>query len=191
MSNLNPMGIDQTKLLKVSLISNHDIDNDLPLFPKLVTLTGRPMGSFNLYGNTYKNIYGYSCVDPILPNEYNVYAFLGNHPNLDRYPDIDNYVDLQYNLPDKVLYINRILAKHGWLEYENVNNSDRITWRKTVAWCDESDWGMININVRGRQPLGLVCPTKFHETLDELIKLLDNMCDKLQKDLSYQTKKGK
>jgi predicted AlkP superfamily phosphohydrolase/phosphomutase len=40
------------------------------------------------------------------------------------------------------------------------------------AWAEAGSWGMVYLNVRARQKDGIICPTKFHEARDDLIKMI-------------------
>jgi predicted AlkP superfamily phosphohydrolase/phosphomutase len=48
-----------------------------------------------------------------------------------------------------------------------------IDWGKTVAWGDGGYYGRCFLNVRGREPQGVVEPARYEETRDELIAKLE------------------
>lgn len=48
-----------------------------------------------------------------------------------------------------------------------------IDWSRTVAWGDGGYYGRLFLNVRGREPEGVVDPARYEETRDELIARLE------------------
>jgi predicted AlkP superfamily phosphohydrolase/phosphomutase len=48
-----------------------------------------------------------------------------------------------------------------------------IDWSRTVAWGDGGYYGRLFLNVRGREPKGVVDPARYEETRDELIAKLE------------------
>ena len=48
-----------------------------------------------------------------------------------------------------------------------------IDWSRTVAWGDGGYYGRLFLNVRGREPQGVVDPARYEETRDELIAKLE------------------
>ena len=44
-----------------------------------------------------------------------------------------------------------------------------IDWSKTVAWGDGGYYGRLFLNVKGREPQGIVEPARYEETRDEMI----------------------
>lgn len=48
-----------------------------------------------------------------------------------------------------------------------------IDWSRTVAWGDGGYYGRLFLNVRGREPEGVVDPARYEETRDELIAKLE------------------
>ncbi len=50
-----------------------------------------------------------------------------------------------------------------------------IDWRHTVAWGDGGYYGRLFLNVRGREPQGVVDPARYEETRDELVAKLEAM----------------
>ena len=49
----------------------------------------------------------------------------------------------------------------------------RIDWRRTLAWGDGGYYGRLFLNVKGREPQGLVEPADYEATRDELIAKLE------------------
>jgi len=50
-----------------------------------------------------------------------------------------------------------------------------IDWSRTVAWGDGGYYGRCFLNVKGREPQGIVEPSRYEETRDELIAKLEAM----------------
>jgi predicted AlkP superfamily phosphohydrolase/phosphomutase len=50
-----------------------------------------------------------------------------------------------------------------------------IDWSRTVAWGDGGYYGRLFLNVKGREPQGIVEPTRYEEVRDELIERLEAM----------------
>jgi predicted AlkP superfamily phosphohydrolase/phosphomutase len=48
-----------------------------------------------------------------------------------------------------------------------------IDWSKTVAWGDGGYYGRLFLNVRGREPQGVIDPARYEEVRDELIAKLE------------------
>jgi predicted AlkP superfamily phosphohydrolase/phosphomutase len=95
--------------------------------------------------------------------------------------------------PERFVYVNRWLADHGWLHlrptwrwrrrlvrrlparlrarYDTVEHVF-LDWRRSRAWCEvmETRSGGVWLNVRGRQPEGLVQPGAEYERVREEIR---------------------
>ena len=50
-----------------------------------------------------------------------------------------------------------------------------IDWSRTVAWGDGGYYGRLFLNVRGREPQGVVDPGRYEEVRDELARRLEAM----------------
>ncbi|HXF71414.1 MAG TPA: alkaline phosphatase family protein [Actinomycetota bacterium] len=50
-----------------------------------------------------------------------------------------------------------------------------IDWSRTVAWGDGGYYGRLFLNVRGREPQGVVDPERYEEVRDELARRLEAM----------------
>jgi predicted AlkP superfamily phosphohydrolase/phosphomutase len=50
-----------------------------------------------------------------------------------------------------------------------------IDWSRTVAWGDGGYYGRLFLNVKGREPQGVVEPSRYEEVRDELIAKLEAM----------------
>ena len=50
-----------------------------------------------------------------------------------------------------------------------------IDWSRTVAWGDGGYYGRLFLNVKGREPQGIVEPSRYEAVRDELIERLEAM----------------
>jgi predicted AlkP superfamily phosphohydrolase/phosphomutase len=50
-----------------------------------------------------------------------------------------------------------------------------VDWSKTVAWGDGGYYGRLFLNVQGREPQGVVEPSRYEETRDELARRIEQM----------------
>jgi predicted AlkP superfamily phosphohydrolase/phosphomutase len=50
-----------------------------------------------------------------------------------------------------------------------------VDWSRTVAWGDGGYYGRLFLNVQGREPRGVVEPSRYEETRDELARRLEAM----------------
>jgi predicted AlkP superfamily phosphohydrolase/phosphomutase len=48
-----------------------------------------------------------------------------------------------------------------------------IDWSQTIAWGDGGYYGRLFLNVKGREPAGIVDPARYEETRDELVAKLE------------------
>ncbi len=70
--------------------------------------------------------------------------------------------------------VNEWLIANGYLhlnEYPDKPTPFRelkIDWRRTVAWAESGFYGRVFLNVRGREPLGIVPPHDYHRIRNEL-----------------------
>ena len=76
---------------------------------------------------------------------------------------------------------NEWLAKEGYLRFEAEPDGPtpigkaRIDWPNTTAWGDGGYYGRLFLNVRGREPDGVVDPARYEEVRDELAENLEKM----------------
>ncbi|HEX2069990.1 MAG TPA: alkaline phosphatase family protein [Actinomycetota bacterium] len=76
---------------------------------------------------------------------------------------------------------NEWLAREGYLRFtENVSDPTPIgkapiDWGRTMAWGDGGYYGRLFLNVKGREPDGVIEPARYEETRDELVKSLESM----------------
>jgi predicted AlkP superfamily phosphohydrolase/phosphomutase len=76
---------------------------------------------------------------------------------------------------------NEWLAREGYLRFEVEPDGPtpigkaKIDWPNTVAWGDGGYYGRLFLNVRGREPKGVVDPSRCEEVRDELIEKLEKM----------------
>ena len=75
----------------------------------------------------------------------------------------------------------------------------KVDWAKTTAWGSGGYYGRLFLNVRGREPRGLVEPDQYEATRDKLIRELEALGDPagqpigtrvLKPESLYQTTKG-
>jgi predicted AlkP superfamily phosphohydrolase/phosphomutase len=73
---------------------------------------------------------------------------------------------------------NEWLAREGYLRFtEDVTvptaiGKAPIDWAKTAAWGDGGYYGRLFLNVKGREPQGVIEPTRYDEVRDELAATL-------------------
>ncbi|MGB9619843.1 MAG: alkaline phosphatase family protein, partial [Armatimonadota bacterium] len=74
-------------------------------------------------------------------------------------------------------WVNRLLAKHGYIAYhKDAGGNVIIDWSRTRAFV--SGFLMLNVNLKGRDPEGVVEPGQEYENLkEELIELLRGWVD--------------
>jgi predicted AlkP superfamily phosphohydrolase/phosphomutase len=76
---------------------------------------------------------------------------------------------------------NEWLASEGYLRFtEPVDRPTAIgrapvDWSRTVAWGDGGYYGRLFLNVKGREPQGVVEPSRYEEVRDELAAKLEAM----------------
>lgn len=72
--------------------------------------------------------------------------------------------------------INRALERHGLLEFKTDDNGiPVIDWSKTKAALTRGNY--IEINLKGREPHGIVDPTDYDDVRDQVIQMLDSLTD--------------
>ncbi|MFZ2655207.1 MAG: alkaline phosphatase family protein [Victivallales bacterium] len=71
----------------------------------------------------------------------------------------------------KAVWVNRFLARHGYISHTEEGGLDVVDWKKTRAFV--SAFMLLNVNLKGRDPDGIVEPGEEYEALKkELIELL-------------------
>jgi predicted AlkP superfamily phosphohydrolase/phosphomutase len=76
---------------------------------------------------------------------------------------------------------NEWLAKEGYLAFSEPMTEPTpiakapIDWSRTTAWGDGGYYGRCFLNVRGREPGGIVEQSRYEETCDELVAKLESM----------------
>jgi predicted AlkP superfamily phosphohydrolase/phosphomutase len=79
------------------------------------------------------------------------------------------------------LCFNDWLAQEGYLKLADPlggvtpMKEANIDWNRTVAWGDGGYYGRLFLNVKGREPQGIVEPARYDEVRDELIARLEAM----------------
>jgi predicted AlkP superfamily phosphohydrolase/phosphomutase len=76
---------------------------------------------------------------------------------------------------------NEWLAKEGYLRFQTEPDGPTpiakaaIDWPRTAAWGDGGYYGRLFLNVKGREPSGVVEPSRYDAVRDELIEKLEKM----------------
>jgi predicted AlkP superfamily phosphohydrolase/phosphomutase len=76
---------------------------------------------------------------------------------------------------------NDWLAKEGYLAFTETLSGPTpiaqapIDWTRTVAWGDGGYYGRLFLNVKGREPQGVIEPSRYEEVRDELVTKLEAM----------------
>ncbi len=81
--------------------------------------------------------------------------------------------------------LNEWLWKNGWLSFKTPPPEGQITkldaleidWSKTRAWGDGGYYGRVFLNVKGREPEGIVPPEAYEDTRRELEAALNTIVD--------------
>ena len=90
---------------------------------------------------------------------------------------------------DGAICFNEWLIKEGYLvlkEYPKTQTriaDAEIDWDRTKAWGDGGYYGRLFINVRGREPEGIVDPEDYEELRDEIISKIEAITDPDGKNL--------
>jgi predicted AlkP superfamily phosphohydrolase/phosphomutase len=77
------------------------------------------------------------------------------------------------------LCFNDWLIREGYLALETTPNQvipikeAKIDWSRTIAWGDGGYYGRLFLNVKGREPQGVVEPANYEAVRDELIAKLE------------------
>ncbi|AEH25414.1 alkaline phosphatase family protein [Pyrococcus yayanosii] len=81
--------------------------------------------------------------------------------------------------------INQWLIEEGLLKIKNPEilkegrqvrfNELKVDWSKTIAWAWGGYYSRVFINVKGREPQGIVPPEKFQEVRDEVAELIKSI----------------
>lgn len=143
---------------------------DLPLeMGILQVVNGIPPGGTNVYGPTYRETYTYNTIRVDWMIQYGI-----------GFSSSGNYI-IKYPNPTGIIHLNQLLIREGLLHISDISGtqssiySNNIVWSESTAWADGGSWGRININIRGRQSNGLVCPTKYHEVRDDIARMITTL----------------
>ena len=77
------------------------------------------------------------------------------------------------------LCFNDWLIREGYLTLEETPSEvipikeAKVDWSRTVAWGDGGYYGRLFLNVKGREPLGIIEPANYEAVRDELIAKLE------------------
>ena len=69
------------------------------------------------------------------------------------------------------------LTLHEPLEVQTPLKYDMIDWKRTVAWGEGGYYGRLFLNVRGREPEGVVRPEDYEDVRSELVEKLESLPD--------------
>jgi predicted AlkP superfamily phosphohydrolase/phosphomutase len=69
----------------------------------------------------------------------------------------------------------RYLAVEAWPSHTIPIKDVAIDWPNTIAWGDGGYYGRLFLNVKGREPQGIVEPANYESTRDELVGKLEAM----------------
>lgn len=78
--------------------------------------------------------------------------------------------------------INQWLVDNGYLVLKERIDApasltmDMVDWTRTRAWGEGGYYGRIWLNVKGREPQGVVAPAEYEAVRDELIAMLEAVC---------------
>jgi predicted AlkP superfamily phosphohydrolase/phosphomutase len=100
-------------------------------------------------------------------------------------PDVDVFVISDHGAQDMIggFCINDWLRAEGYLVLEEEPTGPtpmakaKVDWAKTTAWADGGYYGRIFLNVKGREPLGLIPPDRYDDVRSEIIAKLEAVND--------------
>jgi predicted AlkP superfamily phosphohydrolase/phosphomutase len=84
---------------------------------------------------------------------------------------------------DGAICLNEWLIREGYLTLKTYPyhvtpfEGVEVDWARTVAWGEGGYYGRIFLNVRGREPQGVVTPSEYEAVRDELIRKLEGLGD--------------
>ncbi len=91
---------------------------------------------------------------------------------------------------DGGICVNEWLRQHGYLtlktEPQGITRwtADLVDWKKTKAWGEGGYYARIFINVKGREPHGIVSPQHYESTRDELKGRLEAIVDETGQNIN-------
>lgn len=77
--------------------------------------------------------------------------------------------------------INQLLIREGWLVLKSQPNAptdlvpEMVDWSRTKAWAYGGYYSRVFLNIKGREPNGIVSPDQVVDTREELAALLANI----------------
>lgn len=96
---------------------------------------------------------------------------------------------------DGGICINEWLIREGYLVLEHMPktitpvNKVKIQWEKTRVWGDGGYYGRLFLNVKGREPQGIIEPNDYEKVRDELIAKLEALGDECGKSIGTKVYK--
>ena len=77
----------------------------------------------------------------------------------------------------RILEINHILEAAGFIQYKEEDGQKVVDWSRTKAFCQRTMH--VYINLKGRQPYGIVSPSEYESVRDEVMYALLDYVDPL------------
>ena len=62
-------------------------------------------------------------------------------------------------------------------------NNDYVNWDETVAWASGGYYGRLFLNVKGREPRGVIEPADYEKVRTEIVEKLEALPDHTGKDI--------
>jgi len=90
---------------------------------------------------------------------------------------------------DGGICINDWLTREGYLKLKSVPDgikpfsNDLVDWENTTAWGSGGYYGRLFLNVKGREPRGMIEPSSYEKVRTEIIEKLENLPDHTGKDI--------
>lgn len=96
---------------------------------------------------------------------------------------------------DGGICINEWLMREGYLCLEEVPRvvtplaKTKINWGKTMAWGEGGYYSRVSLNVKGREPQGIIEPEDYEKVRNELKEKLENLGDETGKPIGTKVYK--
>ena len=90
---------------------------------------------------------------------------------------------------DGGICINDWLIREGYLKLKSEIDSvqqfknEYVDWDRTVAWASGGYYGRLFLNVRGREPQGIIEPRDYEKVRSEIIDKIESLPDHTGKDI--------
>jgi len=79
--------------------------------------------------------------------------------------------------------VNQWLINEGLLKVREMPSevtkfsNDNVVWKETTAWASGGYYGRLFLNVKGREPEGIIDPSEYEDVRNDIIERLENMKD--------------